>query len=211
MSRKTRKGYFVRGQFIAEGSEEDLQFKAELKGRDTSKSDKKRESQALQALGEELLSLRSDLFDALELDEELVDALAQVRRISDFEGRRRQLQYVGKLMRRLDEAEIAAIRDALDVQRQGSAEQTQALHWAEQWRERLIADDAALAQWLQEHPDDEIQPLRALIRQARKDADAVDPASVSMGLAPRKGKAYRELFQWIQRAQQRQTTPEAPE
>ena len=72
MSRKPKKGYFVRGQFVAEGSELDLELKRELKGTDAaSKTDLKRESTELQKLGEDLLDLRADLFDALALPEKL--------------------------------------------------------------------------------------------------------------------------------------------
>lgn len=200
MPRKTTKGYFVNGRFVTAGSEEDQQLKIELKGREVSRADKKRDSDERQDLGEALLGLRADLFAKLELPATLVEALAEAKRISNFEGRRRQMQYIGKLMRRLDEQELAAIRAALDIQRNGSAEEKLALHQAEQWRDRLLADDEALTEWLQEHPSDDVQQLRNLIRQARKDTPEASNAEVSQGLAQRKGKVYRELFQWIQRA-----------
>ena len=198
MSRKPKKGYFVRGQFVAEGSEMDLQLKAELKGTpDASRTDLKRESDELQDLGKDLLGLRSDLFDAVGLPEKLVDAIAEAKRITNFEGKRRQMQYVGKLMRKLDPAQVAAARQALDEQHKGSATEKLQLHLAEQWRDRLIADDNTLAPWMADHPDTDTQQLRALIRQARKDAPPTDKAAVSQGLAPRKGTAYRELFQLV--------------
>ena len=201
MSRKPKKGYFVRGQFVAEGSEMDLQLKAELKGTpDASRTDLKRESDELQDLGKELLGLRVDLFDAVGLPEKLVDAIAEAKRITNFEGKRRQMQYVGKLMRKLDPAQVAAARQALDEQHKGSATEKLQLHLAEQWRDRLIADDNTLAPWMADHPDTDTQQLRALIRQARKDAPPADKAAnvqVSQGLAPRKGTAYRELFQLV--------------
>lgn len=197
MSRKPRKGYYVRGQFVAEGSELDLQLKAELKGTaESSKTDLKRESTELQKLGEALLTLRSDLMERLALPDQLLDALAQLRRITNFEGRRRQMQFVGKLMRKLDEAAIDAIREALATQQQGSARETIALHQAEQWRERLVADDGALADWMTLSPDTDTQQLRALIRQARKDVQP-DATSISQGLAPRRGRAWREIFQLV--------------
>ncbi len=197
MSRKPRKGYYVRGQFVAEGSELDLQLKAELKGTaESSKTDLKRESTELQKLGEELLTLRSDLMEHLALPDQLLDALAQLRRITNFEGRRRQMQFVGKLMRKLDEPAIEAIREALATQQQGSARETLALHQAEQWRERLVADDAALADWMTLSPGTDTQQLRALIRQARKDVQP-DATSISQGLAPRRGRAWREIFQLV--------------
>lgn len=197
MSRKPKKGYYVRGQFVAEGSELDLELKAELKGTsEASRTDLKRESDALQDLGKDLLTLRPDLFAGLALPDKLVEALAEARRITNFEGKRRQMQFVGKLMRKLEPTQIEAARAALGVQRLGSAEEKLALHQAEQWRERLIAEDAAQAEWIAHHPDTDIQQLRALVRQARKDTQGAHAAVVaeSKGLAPRKGRAYRELF-----------------
>ena len=197
MSRKPKKGYFVRGQFIAEGSAEDIALKAELKGGDEpSRTDLKRESTELQKLGEALLTLRADLMQRLHLPEKLVEALADTKRITNFEGKRRQMQYVGKLMRGLDEDALQAIRDTLDEQRQGSAGEALALHRSEQWRDKLIASDEALQEWLAAYPDTDTQQLRALIRQARKDAPA-DQDAVSKGLAPRHGRAYRDIFQLV--------------
>ena len=193
MSRKPKKGYFVRGQFVAEGSELDQELKRELKGSDeASKTDLKRESAQLQQLGEELMGLRADLLAALALPEKLVDALAQARQISNFEGKRRQLQFVGKLMRQLDAGTLGAARAALAEQQRPGAEETARLHQAERWRDRLLADDDALGGWIETHPATEAQALRALVRQARKDLKDGRP-----GEAPRQGKAYRELFQLI--------------
>ncbi|MGB7646809.1 MAG: ribosome biogenesis factor YjgA, partial [Pseudomonas fluorescens] len=102
MSRKLKKGYFVRGEFVAEGSERDLELKAELKGTDDqSRTDLKRESTELQKLGEALLTLRVDLLERLELSDKFKDAIADAKRITNFEGKRRQMQYIGKLMRLL--------------------------------------------------------------------------------------------------------------
>ena len=193
MPRKPKKGYFVKGQFVAEGSELDLELKRELKGGvEISKTDLKRESAQLQALGEDLLDLRAGLFDPLPLPDKLFDAVRQAKRITNFEGKRRQMQFIGKLMRQLDEDPLQAVREALDVQRQGSAREAAALHEAERWRERLVADDAALGEWLGLHPDTDAQQLRALARQARKDAQPDKP-----GEAPRHGRAYREIFQLV--------------
>lgn len=200
MSRKPKKGYFVKGHFVAEGSELDLQLKAELKGTTgATKTELKREMDALQDLGTELLTLRADLFARLQLPEKLQDALAEARRITNFEGKRRQMQFVGKLMRKLEDDSVAAIHAALDEQRNGSAAEKLALHQAEHWRDRLIADDDALGAWLEQFPGTSTQEIRALIRQARKDAPTGHEAQVaqSQGLAPRKGRAYRELFQLV--------------
>ena len=195
MSRKPKKGYWVRGAFVAEGSELDLQLKAELKG-EASRTDAKRESEEVQKLGEALLTLRDELFARLALPEKLVEALDELKRITNFEGRRRQSQYVGKLMRNLDEEDLQAIRAALEEQDKGSAGDAMALHEAEQWRDQLVAGDDALERWVAQHPSTDTQQLRALIRQARKDTP-VDAHAVSKGLAPRHGRAYRDIFQLV--------------
>ena len=163
MSRKPTKGYYVKGHFVAEGSELDLELKRELKGSDTaSKTDLKRESDALQKLGEDLLLLRMPAMQQLvaqaQVPEALNEAIAEAKKITNFEGKRRQMQYVGKLMRKLDESQVQAIRAALDVQHNGSAEETLALHMAEHWRDRLLQDDSALADWLNAHPDTDANP-----------------------------------------------------
>jgi ribosome-associated protein len=196
MSRKPKKGYFVKGHFVAEGSELDLELRAEQTGGLPSRTELKKESTELQKVGEALLTLRSDLFERLDLPEGLVNALDELKRITNFEGRRRQLQYVGKLMRQLEPETLQAVRDALEEQRSGSAQQTLALHMAEKWRDDLIADDDALQAWLKAHPDTDVQQLRALIRQARKDS-APTQDEVSRGLAPRRGRAFREIFQIV--------------
>lgn len=196
MPRKPKKGYFVKGHFVAEGSEMDLLLRAEQTGGEPSRTELKKESADLQKLGEALLDLRSDLFDRLQLPESLVTALDDLRRITNFEGRRRQLQYVGKLMRGLEPETQQAVRDALEEQRSGSARQTLALHAAEKWRDDLIASDDALQTWLQHHPETDVQQLRALIRQARKDAPPSQD-EVSKGLVPRRGRAFREIFQIV--------------
>lgn len=202
MSRKPTKGYFVRGQFVAEGSELDLELKRELRGSvDMSKTDLKKESDRLQLLGENLLTLNAGLMARLiethGLSEKLIDAVADAKRITNFEGRRRQMQFIGKLMRKLDDGVISAIEAALEEQRKPSALATLALHQAEQWRDKLIADDDALTRWLEQDPAADVQHLRALIRQARKDAQAVTERP---GEALRHGKAYREIFQTVRTA-----------
>jgi ribosome-associated protein len=197
MSRKPTKGYFVRGQFVAIGSELDLELKRELKGSvDMSKTDLKKYSDRLQELGESLLTLRADLMKRLDLSEKLVDAVAEAKRITNFEGRRRQMQFIGKLMRGLPQDTLAAVEAALDEQNKGSAKGTLSLHQAEQWRDQLIADDDALTRWLQLDTEADVQQLRALIRQARKDAQAPQ-AQEQPGEAVRHGKAYREIFQLV--------------
>ena len=191
MSRKLKKGYFVRGEFVAEGSERDLELKRELKGTDEqSRTDLKRESAELQKLGEELLTLRADLLERLELSEKLKDAVLEAKRITNFEGKRRQMQFIGKLMRLVDPAVLETVRSALIEQTSGSAQENLILHLAETWRERLLGAEDAFGDWLAQHPDTDAQQLRALIRQARKDAVPEKP-----GAAVRHGRAYRDIFQ----------------
>jgi ribosome-associated protein len=107
------------------------------------------------------------------------------------------MQFIGKLMRQIDPETLEAVRAALDEQRNGSARDTLALHLAEQWRDRLIAQEDAFGLWINDFPGTDTQQLRALIRQARKDAGPVDKAAESKGLAPRHGRAYREIFQLV--------------
>lgn len=216
MPRKPKKGYYVKGEFVAEGSERDLQLKAELKGLrdldDSTRTDQKKESDALQALGKELLELPHKTLTRLQLPEKLHDALLEYQRLTNFEAKRRQMQFIGKLMRKLEEHQVQAARTALHEMRSGTGAQQTQLLLAEQWRDRLIADDQALTTWLEHYPATDIQPLRALIRQARKDltASASQPApaadqAAEDGNAPaaaKKGRAYRELFQLLRQSMQ---------
>ena len=213
MSRKPKKGYFVRGQFVAEGSELDLEFKRELKFglEGPSRTELKRESTELQELGTQLLTLRADLMADLPLTDKLKDALAEAKRITNFEGKRRQMQFIGKQMRLQEPEVLQAVRDALEIQRLGSAKDTQALHLAEAWRDRLIADDNAVGEWIAQYPQTDTQQLRALVRQARKDAVPVSNAAVSQGMAPRQSRAYREMFKLVRSILSGGQSDESPE
>ena len=193
MSRKLKKGYFVRGEFVAEGSERDLELKRELKGTDElSRTELKRESAELQKLGEDLLTLRADLLASLELTDKLKDAVAEAKRITNFEGKRRQLQFIGKQMRLIEPEVLQTIRAALTEQFSGSAQENLVLHQSETWRDRLIAFDDAFGEWIATFAATDSQQLRALIRQARKDAKPEKP-----GEAVRHGRAYRDIFQLV--------------
>lgn len=183
---KAIKGYWSHGRFV-----KPEEIALEEVG-PPSKTQLKAEADEKQALGEALLTLRADLMARLDLPEKLIDAIAQAKKITNFEGKRRQMQFIGKLMRPLD---TEPIRAAIDEQKNGSAQLTLALHLAEQWRDKLIADDDALGDWLNQHPDTDAQQLRALVRQARKDAKPEKP-----GEAPRHGKSYREIFQLVREA-----------
>ena len=149
----------------------------------------KQASHELQQLGEELVALPDDRLDEMGMDERLREALREWRRTRSFEGKRRQLQYIGKLMRGIDPQPL---REAVDALKLGSAKATLELHEVERWRAELIASDDALTQWMHEHPESDPQQLRSLVRAARKDAAATPDK--------RNGRAFRELFQLIKAA-----------
>jgi ribosome-associated protein len=196
MSRKLTKGYFVKGKFVAEGSELDIELKKELKGTDAmSRTDEKRESLALQKLGEDLLTLRPDFMARLDLSEKLKDAVVEAKRITNFEGKRRQMQFIGKQMRLLEPQEVESIKTVLHEQLSGSASDIAALHQAQTWRDRLIAEDGVFSEWIEKFPQTDAQQLRALVRQARKDAKPELP-----GQALRHGRAFRDIFQLVRAA-----------
>jgi len=157
-----------------------------------SKSELKRQMHDLQALGEALIELPESRVAALDLPESLRDALAEYRRTRSHEGRRRQLQFIGKLMRKTDDAPI---REAVAAAKLGSAKETLALHQAERWREELLASDDAVTRWMNNFPATDAQQLRNLARSARKDAKA----ALATGEA-RHGRSYRELFVIIKTA-----------
>ena len=199
MAGKFVKGYYVKGQFVAEGSELDIELKKELKGTDAqSRTDQKKESLELQKLGEYLLTLSPGLMEKLDLSDKLKEAVVEAKRITNFEGKRRQMQFIGKLMRLLEDAQLSAIREALKEQHSGSVADIAALHQAQTWRDRLIAPDEendAFQQWITQFPQTDSQQLRALIRQARKDAKPEKP-----GQAVRHGRAFRDIFQLVKEA-----------
>ncbi|MBZ5795823.1 ribosome-associated protein [Burkholderia contaminans] len=154
-----------------------------------SKSQLKREMHELQVLGQALVDLPKDALKRMPMPESLSDAVREARRITDHEGKRRQLQYVGRVMRSLTDDETAALRTALDAQRGVNKAATARLHWIERTREQLLANDDALTEFLRQHPEADIQEGRTLIRNARKEAQ--------QGKPPR---YFRELFQWIKTA-----------
>jgi ribosome-associated protein len=151
-----------------------------------SKSELKRQAHDQQALGRALAGLNDAALAAAPMPEALREAIAEYRRTRSHEGRRRQLQFIGKLMRT---AETGPLREAVAAAQLGRAHDALALHQAEHWRAELVASDDALTRWMAEHPQAEPQRLRALIRNARKDA-ALPPEQ-------RHGRAWRELFQFI--------------
>jgi len=149
-------------------------------GTPISKTQRKKAVHLLQALGEELVELNDDQLAAIELPESLRDAVMAARRITKFEAKRRQLQYIGKLMRRV---EVEPIRAALDAMLAGSRRQVAAHKRIEAWRDRLLSDDAALSALLLEYPRADARRLRTLMSAALRERDAGGPP-----------RSYRELY-----------------
>jgi ribosome-associated protein len=151
-----------------------------------SKTRLKQASHELQDLGEAVVALPDSRLDGLAISETLLDAIRQYRKTRTHEAKRRQMQYIGKLMRKND---VEPIRQAVTDMQLGRAKDSLALHQAERWRAELVADDDAATRWINEHPTTDVQQLRSLVRAARKDAALVPEK--------RSGRAYRELFQFI--------------
>jgi len=151
-----------------------------------SKTALKKQAHEQQALGEALAALPEARLAALDMPEALRDALHEYQRTRSHEGRRRQRQHIGKLMR---QADVAPLQEAVAAAQLGRAHDALALHRAEHWRVELVASDEALTRWLAEHPATDAQQLRTLIRNARKEA-ALPPEQ-------RHGRAWRELFQFL--------------
>jgi ribosome-associated protein len=141
----------------------------------------------LQDLGAAVAELPAGRLEALRIEDRLRDAIVELGRTRSHEGRRRQLQYIGKLMK-FEDAE--ALREAVAAYHLGSARDTLELHQAEAWRDLLIAEDDAFERWLAAHPTTDTQQMRSLVRSARKE-------SAEPGM--RRGRAYRELFQMVKR------------
>lgn len=155
-----------------------------------SKSQLKREMTALQKLGEILVEAPRDRVKKVPMPEDVLEAILACQQITSHEGRRRQMQYVGKKMRTLEEAEVAVIQKTVDSWRGASKAETAALHAIERQREKLLADDAALTALRDRHPGIDLQQLRTLIRNARKEQAEHKPP-----------KAYREIFQILKSLQ----------
>lgn len=160
-----------------------------------SKSQIKREMHALLDLGKELVELSPERLKQLPLSERLYEAIRLAQRTPSREGLRRQVHYVGKLMR---DAPADEIRKQLDTWKHGSREQTQSMHRLESLRDKLLKDDQALTSLLEKYPLADIQQLRTLIRAGRKEISA--NAELRPGQEPQR-KHYRALFQALKALQ----------
>lgn len=148
-----------------------------------SKTQRKKEMHALQALGQQLVALSREQLARVDLPADLREAIDFAHRVTSHEGRRRHMQYIGKLMRQVDADEVrAAIGRATGDSRAAVA----LMHLAERWRDRLLADDDALTEFLAERPGADVQWLRAAIRSARREHAAGQPP-----------KHARALYRWL--------------
>lgn len=145
-----------------------------------SKSQLKREMQALQDLGAQLVALNRDQLAKVPMPDPLLNAVRDHQRFKKREAKRRQLQYIGRLMRDVDAAPIQAALDdlngvsALEIARQ---------HRIERQRERLLEDEAVLFEIAEAHPGADLQRLRVLRRNALKEREVDKPP-----------RAFREMF-----------------
>ena len=165
-----------------------------------SKSEAKRESDALQKLGALLVEAPRDRVKRVPMPEDVLEAILMCQTITNHEGRRRQMQFVGKKMRTLDEEEVALIQKAIDSWKGASKSETAAMHALERRRDKLLVDDKALTVLLAENPELDVQQLRTLIRNARKEQAENKPP-----------KAYREIFQILKQVEAKKKKDAAAE
>ncbi|BBH13701.1 ribosome biogenesis factor YjgA [Chromobacterium haemolyticum] len=148
-----------------------------------SKSQRKRDMDALQDLGRELVELSKDTLKKMQLPEDLLTAILDYKRFTAHGALRRQLQYIGKLMRDVDPEPI---QQYLQILKGESSEHIAWQHLLERWRERLMEDDKMLASFVTDFPAADPQQLRTLIRNARKEKQDNKPP-----------KSFRLLYQAV--------------
>ncbi|HUP93778.1 MAG TPA: ribosome biogenesis factor YjgA [Burkholderiales bacterium] len=148
-----------------------------------SKTQRKKDMHALQDLGTELVELNERELASVDLPESLRDAVMAAQRMTKFGARRRQLQYIGKLMRNIDPEPI---RERIDAFKAVSNAQTARLHLIERWRARLLDDENAITELLAAHPHADAPHIRVLLRNAQRERAAGEPP-----------KSFRALFQLL--------------
>jgi ribosome-associated protein len=149
-----------------------------------SKSQIKRDMQALVDMGERLTTLKPDTLAKLPLTDELRRALEEHKRHTANEAKRRHKSFIGKLMRDQDIDAINALLDQLDA---SSRQYNERFHNLERWRDRLIdGTDEVLEKFVQEYPEADRQQLRSLIRQAQHELKTNKPPASS-----------RKIFKYI--------------
>jgi len=148
-----------------------------------SKTEMKQDMEALQKLGEELVAVKPATLEKFPLPDDLRIAVADAQRFKN-EAKRRQLQYIGKVMRNIDPEPIQA---ALDKYRNKHSQATAELHKLEQLRDRIVEEgDSAVAEVMEKYPQADRQRFRQLYLQARREKKGNKPP-----------KAYREIFQLL--------------
>lgn len=163
-----------------------------------SKTQRKQQMEALQALGEELVELSSDRIKKIDIPEQLRDAVREAQRMPRHdEAKRRQMQYIGKLMRSVD---VEPIRAALALVRGVSAGETAKLHRLERWRNDLLADEQVMNEIAATHPSVDLQQLRSLRRAALKEQQLAKPP-----------RSYRAIFQLLKELEDAAGEPSAPD
>lgn len=155
-----------------------------------SKSARKREMSALQAVGEELVKVSESKIKSLMLSETLEEALLTAKRIKSREGLRRQLQFIGKLMRAEPEENTTRAQNLLDQSNKESALHREQFHKSEKWRDTLIASPEKLEDFLQSFPNADRQWFRQSLRQYQTDLKKQKPSSIPK-------KMFREIQQLI--------------
>ena len=148
-----------------------------------SKSELKRQMTERQKLAEVLAALSSDGLKSIPMDEAIKTAIAETPKIKSFEAIRRHKQYLGKLMRFLNQEELETIQKRLDAIQGVSKAETAKLHFLESYRDKLITNDETFTTLIEKYPDMDIQNMRTLIRNARREKEQSKPP-----------KAYREIF-----------------
>lgn len=149
-----------------------------------SKSQRKRDADAVQQLGKDILGLSHDDQNSLDLPDSLSNALDDARRIKKNSALKRQLQYIGKLMRHI---EIEPIQEQYLKLTNHYRQDVKEFHKLEEWRDRLLAEgDKALEDLINEAPNTDRQHLRQLIRQSAKEAKLKKPA-----------KSAREIYKYL--------------
>ena len=148
-----------------------------------SKTRRKLQMRELQDVGAELVKLSDEQLARLDLPEALREAVRDCKRFTKHEAVRRQLQYIGRIMRDYDAGPIVAQLDALSAP---SRRQAALFHAAERWRREMLADPAAIEAFLREFPEADPHALRRLIAAAREEL-----------AAEVKPREYRELFHWL--------------
>jgi ribosome-associated protein len=135
-----------------------------------SKSALKRESQALEELGQQLVALPAEQLAGIPLPDELAEAIHTARRISSFSALKRQRKFIAKLLR---ETDVEPIHARLEGLNRSSAQSIHRHHTVERWRDRMLeGDDGVVDEFLQSHPGADRQKLRQLVRDARKEQQA---------------------------------------